>query len=255
MKLDRGIRNLLPPVMVFFSFMWALATDETHLEIGPLILAKSQEASKVITVAALSGVTLCAIGYLVTCFSLLLLSGIFWLYDGWFKIRPRSFSLGIRIAKESREAIFERVTFSLDEGTPDFSLFYPVTFFHHGGESIGKMRDWMVRRWNFFLISFNCLVALVSPLLLFPLVRVLLPKLKATSLGSKLVDVSVWTNLRWWGLILPCVIVLAFHTIQSYCEMRKMTEFLVSCEPKSADLPFKEVLDEECGDATTEKDK
>jgi hypothetical protein len=137
----------------------ASLSPEHHFFSSQIKLLGQNTVSGIVGILVGGGVALFALGFLITSVTVAILPVIFGQnYEG-------------DVANDSLTAIRESI--GLDEEPPDEDKQYPnrfltVVFYEHVSLERGglKLFDWLNRRWNIFIVSFNCFVALLFSLYL-----------------------------------------------------------------------------------------
>ncbi len=201
MEQNRQLRFLIPPFVFLVSLAWGAATDRKLF--GFLTdLHKSipiDGIDTIIGVVAAGGVAVIAVGFLISSISvffLRILFRVFWRQDYEAHLPP-----------DALERVGQAIDFKakLDKR----HMLYAVATYDHAVLP-HSLHDWIARRWNTFIVSSNCCVALLL---------------------SFLFGIALGVNGEWlW--ILPSVfliVVLAINANKSRQQTMEMLAFLSSC--------------------------
>jgi len=195
---NRQLRFLIPPVIFLISLLWWGVVIDPHKPLLGLLKDAPILALGVGAAAVL------ALGFIISSISIFVLR-LFGEYEAWFSDADLNLM---------REAINKK------KGTIDKKQkLYLVATYGHGlvARETPGLYEWLLRRWNVFLVSFHSCFALILSLLIPSLLR-----------GWEILSKSLF--LYWWLPVIILILVFVTNACRAYKENRGMTKFLLNDE-------------------------
>jgi hypothetical protein len=156
MEHDRQLRFLIPPLVFLASLLWGSILDpQSHLlQMLTSELAGETELSQVISLIFAGGVAVVAIGFLISAIAIAILRLLF-LAPYLMGKTPGGYEAGV--PKTSFQFLWNSVTG--DSKPVERDMLYAVGVYDHCRVP-SSLHSWVGRRWNTFMVSVNCCVAI-----------------------------------------------------------------------------------------------
>ncbi len=156
MEHDRRLRFLIPPFVFFASLLWGSMLDP-HSHLLQRLVAPSlgqRDLFQLIPLVLAGGVAVVAMGFLISAIAIAGLRLIFigGCLTGW---TPGGYEANV--PKSTFPALWKSVT---ESDTPvERDMLYAVGAYDHW-RLPRELHEWRGRRWNTFMVSVNCCVAI-----------------------------------------------------------------------------------------------
>jgi hypothetical protein len=155
MEHDRQFRFVIPPFVFFASLLWGAVVDPNFhaLDILKDVTSKGGFADALPIILA-GGIAVIAMGFLISTLAILFLRLLFFL--PWLiGFAPGGYEGNV--PSQAFSAIWKIVAFGPCE--QDRDMLYAVATYDHW-KLPEQLHEWLARRWNTFMVSMNCFVAL-----------------------------------------------------------------------------------------------
>jgi hypothetical protein len=156
MEHDRQLRFLIPPLVFLASLLWGSILDpQSHLlQVLASATAGQREWSQVISLIFAGGVAVVAIGFLISAIAIAMLRLLF-LVPYLMRWTPGGYEAGV--PETSFRSLWKSVTG--DSKPVERDMLYAVGVYDHCRVP-STLHSWVGRRWNTFMVSVNCCVAI-----------------------------------------------------------------------------------------------
>jgi hypothetical protein len=211
MEQDRNLRFLIPPFILLASLYFGAVLDPfVSLENLYKMLGANAGAPAIIGIVASGGVAIVAFGFIIGSFSVLILRILFW-------VKGQNYEAFV--STEPFNAIWKTVGSTKDSDTK--KMLYLLAIYDH--EILPEsLHQWLGRRWNTVMVSFNCVAALLS----------------AHLVGCAF---HLAQTCTWWTTSVVLIAILLFNGLVARHQTMTMFEFLSFCSLKK--------VTKECKDA------
>ena len=156
MEHDRQLRFLIPPLVFLASLLWGSSLDpQSHLlQMLASATAGQKELSQVVSLIFAGGVAVVAVGFLISAIAIAILRLLFL---GPYLAGKAPGGYEANVPKKSFRSLWKSVT---GEDKPvDRDMLYAVGVYDHCRVP-STLHSWVGRRWNTFMVSMNCCVAI-----------------------------------------------------------------------------------------------
>ena len=155
MEHNRQLRFLIPP-LVFFAALALGAAIDPNLHLLSLFsgTGAGKDSTQILAVVLAGGVAVVALGFMISGVAILLLRVVFFI--PWLlRISPGGYE--VSVPRHALPAMWSALGCA---GTPVTRDMLPTVAAYSHSKLKPELNDWTGRRWNVFMVSVNCVVAI-----------------------------------------------------------------------------------------------